>query len=527
MCNKLNLKIKSVNKCGLKHGFVPCGVCYNCRSVIKNSWIFRLRCELSELAKKGWKIGFFTLTYDDKHLPHIPIELISSEFKRIPCFKKSDVREFFTKLKKWLNRKYGCYRGNNGFGEFQDLAPRYMVCSEYGEHTQRPHYHGIICVPGHVDMRELHNKIKQLWYSDDYDQMYDSEGRRIAPKKGFVFPFCFEGGFDSEGYEHKPFVCDSVKAAACYAAKYVCKDLAYLDFIRDVKFYKKRCILPHSIVLKKVENYEVVSDVFGDLSGLEVIGEGKLVEESVLDSEMLKRLQESCKRPSLVIRLSDYMPFHYQSKSLGLCFLNGLTDSQKLTYLKNGFAFDGEDSLQGLPIYFRNKILFSPKYVIDENGKRLVRREAKQFFYDNLFEIFQTKKKNLVDKINDWKSLDFWCSVGVDSDELRMVEKMVSFRSVSSDVLASDYLAYFGVPYSFCYDINRSLVWFNRYDDEDNPRIVIEPSMRCISADYYDWLHYCFNFYHKLSNKYEIKLLDKKTADAREISRIDDFWRSH
>lgn len=517
MCNKLNLKIKSVNPCGVKHGFVPCGKCYSCRTSTKNSWIFRLRCELSELHKKGWKIGFFTLTYSEKHLPHIPLELIKGDFRPIPCFKKDDVRVFFVKLKKWLLKKYGCRKKYENGALVEDLAARYMLCSEYGEHTQRPHYHGIVCVPPCVDMVDLHNQIKKLWYSyEHYDKMYLDDGSLVEPEKGMVFPFDFNGGYDSHGYAHKPFVCDSVKAAACYAAKYVCKDIAYLDFIKDVDFYKKRILRLRNIVLKEIENYEAVSDVFGDLVGLEGCGKS-LVEVSELDTT-----RENC----VVLRLSDYLPFHFQSKSLGLCFLNGLTDSQKLYFLKHGYAFDGEDTAQGLPLYFKNKILFSPYYIVDENGKRLVRRSAKKFFTDNLDEIFDLKKKSLSEKIDQMKSLEFWRSVGATSDELRLLEKNIWFRCTDTDELSADYLAFYGVPYCFCYNINRSLQWFTRYDDIDDPYVVIDDSVPLISRQYYDYIHYVFDSMFKLYNKYEQIKQDELTVNAREISRIDDFWRS-
>lgn len=518
MCNKLNLKIKSVNACGVKHGFVPCGTCFACRQVTKNSWIFRLRCELSELDKKGWKIGFFTLTYSDKRLPHIPIELIKSDFRKIPCFKKDDVRTFLVKLKKWLLKKYGCRKKYEDGVLVQDTACRYMICCEYGEHTQRPHMHGIVCVPPSVDMADLHRKIKKLWYSEKSpDQMFDENGRLVVPDIGMVFPFDFNGGYDSHGYHHKPFVCNSVKAAACYAAKYVCKDIAYMDFIKDVEFYKKRHLHLRNVELKKVKTYEAYTDIFDDSINLEDCGE-TLVEVSTIDT--------SHPDSFITLKLSDYLPFHFQSKSLGLCFLGSLTDSQKMSYLKHGFAFEGEDHLQGLPVYFKNKIIFDPYYIVDKDGKRLVRRKAKKFFIDHLDDIFECKKKSIAEKIDSMKSLDFWRSLGADSEDLRFVEKFISFRTSDTSALASDYLAFYGVPYSFCYNIARPLQWFTRYDDEKNPYVIIENSIRPISRSYYDWLHYVFSSFFKLWNKYEIKLLDRKMCDSREVARIDDFWRS-
>lgn len=59
---------------------------------------------------------FVTLTYSDEHLP---------EFQSL---KKADLQKFFKRLRKRLG----------------DRKIRYFACGEYGEQSQRPHYHAII-----------------------------------------------------------------------------------------------------------------------------------------------------------------------------------------------------------------------------------------------------------------------------------------------------------------------------------------------------------------------------------------------
>lgn len=59
---------------------------------------------------------FVTLTYSDEHIP---------EFQSL---KKADLQKFFKRLRKRLG----------------DRKIRYFACGEYGEQSQRPHYHCII-----------------------------------------------------------------------------------------------------------------------------------------------------------------------------------------------------------------------------------------------------------------------------------------------------------------------------------------------------------------------------------------------
>lgn len=506
MCNKLFLKIKSVSHCGVTHGFVPCGTCYDCRSSMKNSWVFRLRAELSKLCENGWKIGFFTLTYSDKALPCIPYMLFDGKYGEVPCFDKDDVRDFFTKLKKWLARNYMAKKICDGKFTY-DRAPRYICCAEYGEHTRRPHYHGIICVPPNVDMYSLHYKIKELWYHSESPDVPNL----VPNQKGFVFPFDFNGGVDSHHYHHKSFVCDSVKAACVYAAKYVCKDLAYLDFIKDYSFRRSVSVYRHDIQVVNEPDVTFESDVFGDIVDCYFTDQWR--EKSI-------RVGET---PLAVYKLSRFMPFHVQSKSLGASFLDGLSDAEKLRYLKEGYAFDGEPISQGLPVYLRNKIIFTPDYQIDEKtGKRLVRRKAKEFFRDNLQEIFSAKVDGIVEKIQEMQSLDFWKTVGAEKKDLEWIERNLAFRTTSARDLAASYLAFYGVRYDECYDINRALQWYRRFDEN----YVDVTDCPLLPYEEWCWYNYVFHGFFAIYNKYALALCEVKTVELRDNNFIVDYFKS-
>ncbi len=198
------MKIKSYNPSAPKFGFVPCGKCEECRKANKNAWAFRLSVELENCRKLGWRVGFCTLTYSDSSLPHLPKSLWRdcTKYKSVPCFSKNDVRRFVLGIRKELWKKY------------RITAIKYMICSEYGSNTQRPHYHAIFSWNGSLSAEEFHKIICKHWLL------------------GFVFPRTPLGGYDSHGYYHKPFEVDgSARLAAKYAAKYCCKDISFMNIV--------------------------------------------------------------------------------------------------------------------------------------------------------------------------------------------------------------------------------------------------------------------------------------------------------
>ena len=294
MCQRMYMNIKSVSPYGIKRSFLPCGKCQECRDVAHMSWNFRLRSQLEAEQKKGFWCGFVTLTYKPKCLPHIPTILVKKAFKKDynkskmpPAFSKKDIRGFIDGLRKFCYRDYK----PNGFPlGVKNLT--WLVGSEYGETTHRPHYHAIFSVPSCISPVDFFEKIKELW-----------------TPLGHVFPKDFEGGVDPSGYEHKPFLVDSLANSAYYASKYVCKDIAYFESINLEHF------------AKDFKNY----------------------------------------RGDVVCKLRDYLPFHMQTRSLGLGYIQDLSDEQKLEYLRNGVSLVGEQKLHALPLYMRNKILYDNK----------------------------------------------------------------------------------------------------------------------------------------------------------------------
>lgn len=483
MCNALKMRIKSVSPAGIKTGWLPCSKCQDCRLANRADWIFRLRVELDELSKKYWKIGFFTLTYNDDNLPLMPIWLFkdSTQYRRVPCFKRADISTFFDDLRQWCKREYGCrrYRVND---TVLDLAPRMMICAEYGEHTQRPHYHGIVCFPPAIPDVAMFNKVHELW------------------NKGFVFPKDFDGGYDSHGYEHKPFICNSVKAAAVYAAKYVCKDIAYLDFIKDIDFHKD-C---------KISRRDIVEEDSLDVNFDWLSGSCSLSTSRRL---VRKKIGEY-----VTYKLKDFLPFHIQSRGIGKSFLDGKTDVEKLSLIKDGWSFIGEDRRSKLPRYLREKILFHPRYIVDEKGRRLVRKECNEFFFDHYCKLFDFKREAFALELQDFFRLADKSSV---ESEFRMLLEN-PLNGLSFDMLSGLYNAFFGVAYKQCYDLPHHVQWARRYDFEHFDVTNVD----LISYD--DWrnIQDFFNVYFYITSKLALSRAAIKERDERDINRIHDFWLS-
>lgn len=100
---------------------LPCGKCHDCLSRRISGWSFRLR----QQEKVSESAHFVTLTYNTDHVPITGRGFMSLD--------KSDPQKFFKRL-----RKHATKRNKN------HSKISYFLCGEYGEKTNRPHYHAII-----------------------------------------------------------------------------------------------------------------------------------------------------------------------------------------------------------------------------------------------------------------------------------------------------------------------------------------------------------------------------------------------
>lgn len=360
---------------GQKFGWVPCGKCSECRSSMHDSWSFRLMAETDYRVAHGWKVGFFTLTYKDKRLPcsHL-VNRETGELELVAHFWKPHIQTLIQKVRKklWKWHKSALKKESLTLKDRPFEAPKWLVASEFGGRTARPHYHGIVLIPASIDPWKVHYLIKRYWR-----------------KNGFIIPKDFEGGPNN-----KPFVCKSWKNACWYAGKYCCKDIG------------------HEALLA---NY--------DLDPL-------MTSTPDMDRRFWRNMRS----------------FHVQSRGLGRVLIDGKTDSELLQMLEKGFAFAGDNHVRSLPLYYKNRVIYSPKYVYKPDGTRLVRRQATQFFKRNYREIFAIRVKSQTELFKRMLTPGYWKKFGCADRECLFLSDIGS--PFTAESLASYYLSMYGVPVS-------------------------------------------------------------------------------
>lgn len=431
------MEIKASSSFAPKELFIPCGTCVECRQVYRTGWRIRLQHDLQTYKNRGWKIGFFTLTYNPASLPIVPSYLLKNPSDSIPCFDRLHARTFIDNLRKWLWKHH------------KITNIRYLIASEYGEHTRRPHYHGLIC-----------------WPADSYT-FTDSKGKKktslpLSPEQlhaqitktwsenGFIFPEKFDG---SGKYDKSPFeVVDTVENVANYASKYCVKDLCFQEAIES-----------------KVIDYH---------------------------SKELRR----------------YKGFHIQSKSLGLSYIENLSEKEKLDLVRDGIFTVGQPENCPLPLYYKKKILFNPYYIIDETtGKRLVRQEASDFLLKHYKVVFEKKVDFYKATFDLVRSPDYQHLI---KDE--HVKKSVSNIDISSRELAIYYVAFYGTTINH-HAACPADAWLSRY------------IQNCDKLPFYDngiipskfrFDYYINMLFQQLNDETETT---KKIYEEREKNRLQDF----
>ena len=209
MCTRY-LKVNSSSYAGVKSAFVPCGKCADCRRANQNAWTWRLLSEFYTAKKRGWNVGFITLTYSNEYLPHIPCCCFKNplEYTKIPCFSREHVRG-------WIDDVRQFFKYHRGFKNEKNI--RYFVCSEFGSSTHRPHYHALLAWSPEVSYECMFGICKHYW------------------KYGLVGPKFYNGDSKNLPFE----VVGDCSKVLQYVAKYVSKDIDFQDVTREYKFYDK------------------------------------------------------------------------------------------------------------------------------------------------------------------------------------------------------------------------------------------------------------------------------------------------
>lgn len=145
---------------------VPCGKCYACLSRKRSEWAFRLAKE----QRYSDSSYFFTLTYDDKHIP-----VNENGFSSVS---KDDVQRFMKRLRKM----------------YTPIKIRYFITSEYGPETHRPHYHGIIFNAPVSSVDGFYRDLEKAWGLG-----YVSAGTVTSASINYCAKYCISKHSSPEG----------------------------------------------------------------------------------------------------------------------------------------------------------------------------------------------------------------------------------------------------------------------------------------------------------------------------------------
>ena len=120
---------------------VPCGHCADCDTTRQQEWFVRCFFHWQYIKENGGQAYFYTLTFNDSHLPH---------YDGIPCFDLKLVQQFTKLLKVRLKRhlKVKC---------------QYLITCEYGELFKRPHLHGAFFIDKSVFPVSFLKEIQDAW----------------------------------------------------------------------------------------------------------------------------------------------------------------------------------------------------------------------------------------------------------------------------------------------------------------------------------------------------------------------------
>lgn len=145
---------------------LPCGNCLGCRTDLATQWAHRAQLEASQ-----WDNNcFVTLTYDDEHdhkgKPHLP------EHGHL---RPKDLQRFIKRLRRAVDRRHP---------EIQTVTPpgiRYLASGEYGETTNRPHFHLLLFNCRFTDQKSVGQTLSE---SPTLKQLWKLGGHRIGQLTG-------------------------------------------------------------------------------------------------------------------------------------------------------------------------------------------------------------------------------------------------------------------------------------------------------------------------------------------------------
>lgn len=137
--------------------YVPCGHCDECLESKKKQYYVRTFAEYQDIqpfVEIGQGMVYFdTFTYNNKNLPL---------WHGIKVFNHEHIKLTLKRLRRSLS-----YDGYPVDGNL-----RYFICSEYGDDTQRPHYHVLFFVRFKIDPEKFWDYLNKAWIYGFIDRKY-------------------------------------------------------------------------------------------------------------------------------------------------------------------------------------------------------------------------------------------------------------------------------------------------------------------------------------------------------------------
>lgn len=155
---------------------VPCGKCFECLKQKQNDYFVRIYEELSQSSKAC----MVTLTYAPHNVPYF---LING--KKYLTVWKDDV-------KSWMKRFRTNYERATGY-----KIGRFFLCSEYGEHTHRPHYHCIFFNMSKKDISLALNDWRKRFGFVMVKDIDFSSSKSLECSARYVSKYCVKGVFEN------------------------------------------------------------------------------------------------------------------------------------------------------------------------------------------------------------------------------------------------------------------------------------------------------------------------------------------
>lgn len=145
MCvSPIHIKNKSLDRRVMVdrlYNYVPCGHCVECDGSRQNGYFTRAFYHWKDITAKGGVTYYYTLTYDEKHVPR---------WKGVTVFSKHDVKKWLKDMTYWMPCEFD-----------------YFLVGEYGtddRYTHRPHYHVLIYCKHNITFEQINDVVSRTWF---------------------------------------------------------------------------------------------------------------------------------------------------------------------------------------------------------------------------------------------------------------------------------------------------------------------------------------------------------------------------